>query len=117
MNCSCLLRCSGAGDKTLDTVNTVRLEVMHTWYLKEGWLKNRQNQLYINYFLLQEEDHSFAPRLFQCSNASGTFRVEELQDFDQEVSTASCVISKNHCIARLSNFKTTNRQERPVLEH
>ena len=41
----------------------------------------------INYLHLQEEDHSFAPRLFQCSNASGTFRVEELQDFDQEVST------------------------------
>jgi len=30
------------------------------------------------------KDESFEPRLFLCSNASGTFKVEEIPDFSQE---------------------------------
>jgi len=33
---------------------------------------------------LKEEAMSYPPRLFQCSNASGRFAVEEIPDFDQE---------------------------------
>lgn len=32
---------------------------------------------------LQEEDKDHKPRLFQCSNASGQFKVEEIVDFNQ----------------------------------
>lgn len=35
---------------------------------------------------LAEELPSHPPRLFQCSNASGKFNVEEIFDFAQEVS-------------------------------
>lgn len=34
---------------------------------------------------LQEVVASHPPRLFQCSNASGHFNVEEIFDFSQEV--------------------------------
>lgn len=34
---------------------------------------------------LQEVVASHPPRLFQCSNASGRFTVEEIFDFSQEV--------------------------------
>ncbi|XP_065059180.1 advillin-like [Rhopilema esculentum] len=33
---------------------------------------------------LKEEATNYPPRLFQCSNASGRFSVEEIPDFDQE---------------------------------
>lgn len=36
-------------------------------------------------FFFQEEKPSYPPRLFQCSNASGAFRVEEIFEFCQEV--------------------------------
>ena len=35
---------------------------------------------------LEEEVPSYPPRLFQCSNASGRFNVEEIFDFAQVVS-------------------------------
>ena len=38
---------------------------------------------------LQEVVPSYPPRLFQCSNASGRFMVEEIFDFAQEVSRAT----------------------------
>ena len=37
------------------------------------------------YLIFQEEKPSYPPRLFQCSNASGAFKVEEIFDFSQEV--------------------------------
>ena len=36
---------------------------------------------------LQEVVPTYSPRLFQCSNASGRFKVEEIFDFAQDVST------------------------------
>lgn len=36
---------------------------------------------------LAEELPNYPPRLFQCSNASGKFNVEEIFDFAQDVST------------------------------
>ena len=35
---------------------------------------------------LQEVVPTYPPRLFQCSNASGRFKVEEIFDFAQDVS-------------------------------
>ena len=37
---------------------------------------------------LEEITPSYPPRLFQCSNASGRFKVEEMFDFAQDVSVA-----------------------------
>lgn len=36
--------------------------------------------------ILEEQTPSYPPRLFQCSNASGRFTVEEIFDYSQEVS-------------------------------
>ena len=36
--------------------------------------------------ILEEQTPSHPPRLFQCSNASGRFAVEEIFDYSQEVS-------------------------------
>ena len=43
---------------------------------------------------LQEVVPTYPPRLFQCSNASGRFNVEEIFDFAQDVSNCftSCTI-------------------------
>ena len=38
---------------------------------------------------LQQVVPTYPPRLFQCSNASGRFNVEEIFDFAQDVSSAS----------------------------
>ena len=38
---------------------------------------------------LQEVVPTYPPRLFQCSNASGRFNVEEIFDFAQDVSSTS----------------------------
>ena len=35
--------------------------------------------------IFQEERPSCPPRLFQCSNASGAFKVDEIFEFSQEV--------------------------------
>ena len=38
-----------------------------------------------NFVNFQEQRPDVQPRLFQCSNASGKFWVEEIFDFDQDV--------------------------------
>ena len=42
---------------------------------------------------LEEVTPSHPPRLFQCSNASGHFRVEEIYDFAQEVQPELLVLN------------------------
>ena len=42
---------------------------------------------------LEEVTPSHPPRLFQCSNASGHFRVEEIFDFAQEVQPELLVLN------------------------
>lgn len=39
----------------------------------------------MNFLFPQEQRPDIQPRLFQCSNASGKFWVEEIFDFDQDV--------------------------------
>jgi len=41
--------------------------------------------------ILEEEVPTHPPRLFQCSNASGRFYVEEIFDFSQEVSRCTSI--------------------------
>ena len=52
---------------------------------------NKSNQLPF-LFVSQEEKPSYPPRLFQCSNASGAFRVEEIFEFCQEVNMSICFL-------------------------
>ena len=49
------------------------------------WLVETLILLFFISFFLQQEVPERPPRLFQCSNASGKFRVEEIPDFTQDV--------------------------------
>lgn len=52
----------------------------------EFWAALGGEAPYANTKTLVEEIPSHPPRLFQCSNASGHFNVEEIFDFAQDVS-------------------------------
>lgn len=52
----------------------------------EFWTALGGKAPYANIKLLVQEVPSHPPRLFQCSNASGHFNVEEIFDFAQDVS-------------------------------
>ena len=54
---------------------------------------------------LQEVVPTYPPRLFQCSNASGRFKVEEIFDFAQDVSNYSQCFHSDNVIMTLY-FKT-----------
>lgn len=56
---------------------------------------NKNNELTF-LFVSQEEKPSYPPRLFQCSNASGAFRVEEIFEFCQEVNMSICFLLRFH---------------------
>ena len=52
---------------------------------------------------LEEVVPTYPPRLFQCSNASGCFKVEEIFDFAQEVS-ASCILHFENTLSNIVLF-------------
>ena len=58
---------------------------------QEFWAALGGKAPYANTKILLEEVPSHSPRLFQCSNASGHFNVEEIFDFAQDVSTVKAV--------------------------
>lgn len=53
---------------------------------EEFWAALGGKAEYANNKWLAQELPNYPPRLFQCSNASGKFNVEEIFDFAQEVS-------------------------------
>eukprot|EP00794_Sanderia_malayensis_P007248 gene7248-8056_t len=53
-------------------------EINDFWSLLGGKAEYSSNEK------VQTELQTFPPRLYQCSNASGTFKVEQIVDFDQE---------------------------------
>ena len=54
---------------------------------------------------LEEVTPSHPPRLFQCSNASGHFRVEEIFDFAQEVQPELLVLNPLFVISHYIFFR------------
>lgn len=52
---------------------------------QEFWDSLGGQTAYASGKMLEEQTPSHEPRLFQCSNASGRFFVEEIFDFSQEV--------------------------------
>ena len=58
----------------------------------EFWDALGGKQEYASNKWLAEELPSYPPRLFQCSNASGKFNVEEIFDFAQDVSCTELYI-------------------------
>ena len=65
-------------------------QVVHFFFLIFPFVSINKNNQPPFLFFSQEEKPSYPPRLFQCSNASGAFRVEEIFEFCQEVSMYIC---------------------------
>ena len=53
---------------------------------QEFWDSLGGKTAYASGKILEEQTQSHPPRLFQCSNASGRFNVEEIFDYTQDVS-------------------------------
>ena len=53
---------------------------------QEFWDSLGGQTAYASGKMLEEQTPSHPPRLFQCSNASGRFNVEEIFDYTQDVS-------------------------------
>ena len=68
------------------------IRIMEGHEPKEFWQALGGRTEYGSSKWLQEVVPTYPPRLFQCSNASGRFTVEEIFDFAQDVSTVSIII-------------------------
>ena len=85
--------CSGDERQLADTIMAIvsprrePVKVMEESEPQEFWDALGGKTEYGSGKWLQEVVPTYPPRLFQCSNASGRFKVEEMFDFAQDVST------------------------------